>query len=220
MRSNFNLPKLHSLLHYVSSIKLFGTTDNYNTEYTERLHIDLAKDAYRATNHKDEYTQMTIWLERKEKILRHEKYIQWQLTNQYSQPKRLPPAIVHQRQLKIALHPTLNAVSIEKICSDYGATFFRHALARFLVQWNNPLLGRREIEEKSLDTYLPFQSLPVFHRIKFQVNEEGVISTADAIHAQPSRKDCRAHTIPGRFDTALVHVGSGRNLTGIAYFGT
>jgi len=33
-------------------IELFGTTDNYTTEYTERLHIDLAKDAYRATNMK------------------------------------------------------------------------------------------------------------------------------------------------------------------------
>jgi len=43
IRNDFNLPKLHSLAHYVDSIKLFGTTDNYNTEYTERLHIDLAK---------------------------------------------------------------------------------------------------------------------------------------------------------------------------------
>ncbi|KAF8894749.1 hypothetical protein BD779DRAFT_1609383 [Infundibulicybe gibba] len=71
IRTNMNFPKLHSFLHYVSMIKLFGTTNNYNTEYTERLHIDLAKDAYRATNHKNEYSQMTIWLERKEKILQH-----------------------------------------------------------------------------------------------------------------------------------------------------
>ncbi|KAF9778022.1 hypothetical protein BJ322DRAFT_1102226 [Thelephora terrestris] len=39
IREDFNLPKLHSLVHYVESIELFGTTDNYNTEYTERLHI-------------------------------------------------------------------------------------------------------------------------------------------------------------------------------------
>ncbi|EPQ50021.1 hypothetical protein GLOTRDRAFT_28547, partial [Gloeophyllum trabeum ATCC 11539] len=58
IRSDFNIPKLHSLLHYIASIKCFGTTDNYNTEYTERLHIDFTKDAYRATNHKDEYPQM------------------------------------------------------------------------------------------------------------------------------------------------------------------
>ncbi|KAJ7833407.1 hypothetical protein B0H13DRAFT_2370459 [Mycena leptocephala] len=78
-RSDFNLPKLYNCSHYPTYIKLFGTTDNYNTEYTERLHIDLAKDAYRSTNFKDEFPQMTLWLERKEKIFRHEKYIQWRL---------------------------------------------------------------------------------------------------------------------------------------------
>jgi len=67
-REHFNFPKLHSLLHYTASIRLFGTTDNYNTEQSERLHIDLTKDAYRATNCKDEYPQMTAWLERHEKI--------------------------------------------------------------------------------------------------------------------------------------------------------
>jgi hypothetical protein len=35
IRDNFNIPKLHSLLHYASSICLFGTTDNYNTEQSE-----------------------------------------------------------------------------------------------------------------------------------------------------------------------------------------
>ena len=47
---NFNLPKLHSLLHFSQSIRLFGATDNYNTEQFERLHIDFTKDAFRASN--------------------------------------------------------------------------------------------------------------------------------------------------------------------------
>jgi hypothetical protein len=50
VREHFKLPKLHSLNHYISAIRDFGTTDNTNTETTERLHIDMAKDAYRATN--------------------------------------------------------------------------------------------------------------------------------------------------------------------------
>ncbi|KAF8493757.1 hypothetical protein F5888DRAFT_1636505 [Russula emetica] len=60
-------------------ITLFGTTDNYNTEYTKQLHINFAKDAYRATNHRDEYPQMTLWLERHEKIQHHVKYLKWHL---------------------------------------------------------------------------------------------------------------------------------------------
>ncbi|KAJ7791142.1 hypothetical protein B0H14DRAFT_2275522, partial [Mycena olivaceomarginata] len=67
VRANLNLPKLHNCEHYPMYITLFGTTDNCNTEYTERLHIDLTKDAYRATNFKDKFPQMTLWLDRKEK---------------------------------------------------------------------------------------------------------------------------------------------------------
>ncbi|KAH8986016.1 hypothetical protein EDB92DRAFT_1949462 [Lactarius akahatsu] len=75
IRDHFNIPKVHSLIHYSSSIMLFGTTDNYNMEQTERLHIDFAKDAYRATNHKDKYQQMTTWLERHEKVQQHIAFI-------------------------------------------------------------------------------------------------------------------------------------------------
>ncbi|KAK7041206.1 hypothetical protein R3P38DRAFT_3309998 [Favolaschia claudopus] len=114
VRPDFNLPKLHNSSHTPSYIEYFGTTDNYNTEYTERLHIDLAKDAYRSTNFKDEFPQMTLWLERKEKIFRHEKYIQWRLAGCPSPPtlKPLPPGIVYERRLKMTKHPTQKAVKI------------------------------------------------------------------------------------------------------------
>jgi len=90
IRNGFNIPKIHSMQHYAESIRNYGTTDNYNTEYTERLHIDLAKDAYKSTNFKDEFTQMTLWLERKEKVFRHGAFIAWQLSGQ---PTPLPPII-------------------------------------------------------------------------------------------------------------------------------
>ena len=63
IRSHFRLPKLHSFDHYCQSMELVGTTDSYDTQYSERLHIDMTKDAYRATNRKDKLSQMTIWLE-------------------------------------------------------------------------------------------------------------------------------------------------------------
>ncbi|KAH8996049.1 hypothetical protein EDB92DRAFT_1770226, partial [Lactarius akahatsu] len=75
---HFNTPKLHLLMHYSPLIALFGTTDNYNTEQTEQLHIDFTKDAYHVTNHKDEYPQMTIWLERREKLQQHTVFIKFQ----------------------------------------------------------------------------------------------------------------------------------------------
>ena len=67
-RKHFNIPKFHSLLHYVDAIKEFGSTDNYNTEMFERLHIDFAKNGWRATNQRDELPQMIKWLSRQEKV--------------------------------------------------------------------------------------------------------------------------------------------------------
>jgi hypothetical protein len=129
VRDEFNLPKLHSCRHYAPYIKSFGTTDNYNTEYTERLHIDLAKEAYRSTNFKDEFPQMTLWLERKEKIYRHENYHQWRLDGCPSPPliEDIYPGIVFERQLKMTKHPTLKSVRMSRLVTDYGATLFRDA---------------------------------------------------------------------------------------------
>ena len=69
VRANFKFPKVHFTGHYQQFIELFGTTDNYSTEYTEHLHIDLAKDTYSATNFKDEYLQITAWFECHKKVL-------------------------------------------------------------------------------------------------------------------------------------------------------
>jgi hypothetical protein len=78
IHNDFHIPKLHFLDHYLMYIELYGTMDNCNTEYTECLHIDLAKDAWDATNGKDELPQMTLWLECHEKIFHHVKFINWQ----------------------------------------------------------------------------------------------------------------------------------------------
>ncbi|KJA12881.1 hypothetical protein HYPSUDRAFT_112002, partial [Hypholoma sublateritium FD-334 SS-4] len=75
IHAHFNIPKFHVIGHYRYFAEHLGTADNSNTEYTERLHIDMAKHAYAATNRKDELPQMTVWLDRREKILHHEKYI-------------------------------------------------------------------------------------------------------------------------------------------------
>lgn len=74
IREDLNIPKVHSLQHYVQSIRYFGTTDNYNTEMFERLHIDFAKDAWRATNHRNEFPQMIKWITRNEKMALYEMF--------------------------------------------------------------------------------------------------------------------------------------------------
>ncbi|KAJ7737437.1 hypothetical protein DFH07DRAFT_752997 [Mycena maculata] len=202
--------------HDNKSIFLFGTTDNYNTEYTERLHIDLAKDAYRSTNFKDEFPQMTLWLERKEKIFRHEKHIQWRLDGcpAPSVMAQLPPGIVYERQIKMTKHPTHKAVRLTRLITDYGAQIFRDALARFVAKFNNPHFTVRQIESESANIIFSFHALPVFHRIKFTTEDPYTAhgpsdSIVDSVHVQPRKLLKNGEDLPARFDTVLVNDGSG-----------
>ncbi|KAG1902029.1 uncharacterized protein F5891DRAFT_1144149 [Suillus fuscotomentosus] len=218
IRSNFNLPKLHSFRHYVHMIKMYGTTDNYNTEYTERLHIDLTKDAYRATNHKDEYSQMTLWLERREKMLWHDNFVKWRLVGDLASQERPPPDMDYRRAIKMTKHPTVRRVPLDHIVQDYGATFFTAALARYVVGRNQPGLSAAQLEREAAHIILPFDAVATFHRIKFHaIDAHGFQDssvTVDSVHSQPSRKDKRGHTIPARFDTVLVNEGDG-GITGV-----
>ena len=139
IREHLNIPKFHSLSHYVSSIHLFGTTDNYNTEQSERLHIDFAKDAYRATNHKDIFSQMTIWLQRREKIMMHAMFLNQRQRETPGQPQShcIPePPCVPTQTVKMILNPTKSA-TFDVLACDYGAIDFQDALADFLALLNN-----------------------------------------------------------------------------------
>lgn len=212
IRQHFNIPKLHSCQHYAGSIKLYGTTDNYNTQHTERLHIDLAKDAYRASNMKDEYPQMMTWLERKEKITRHEKHIIWRCTGFDMPPaagdNHTIPRVGYERQIRMTRRPSAYAVPLETIITDYGATYFRDAFARYVVQLINPSFTRAQIERHSLNVNIPFRTLPVYHKIKFCDGSTGDAPIVDSIHAYPART-CNQRSTPGRFDTSLVSDGTG-----------
>jgi hypothetical protein len=86
IRVDFNIPKLHAILHYVLSIRSRGTADGFNSEASERLHIDYAKVAYKKTSKKDYVKQMTKWLGRQEKIQRFTTYLEWAVPGYQPKP--------------------------------------------------------------------------------------------------------------------------------------
>jgi hypothetical protein len=77
IREEFNIPKLHSMHHYLMAVMSHGTLDGYNSESPERLHIDFAKAGYNASNKKDYIPQMTVWLKRREAVHRFTAYLAW-----------------------------------------------------------------------------------------------------------------------------------------------
>ncbi|KAJ7733721.1 hypothetical protein B0H14DRAFT_3117949 [Mycena olivaceomarginata] len=220
IRQNFNIPKLHNIGHYPMFIRLFGTLDNCNTEQTERLHIDFTKDAYRATNRKDEYLQITVWLERKEKVLQHEKYIRWLLAGcpVLTSENQIwcPPIFVQHRHLRMTKFPSVYGVKLDVLATRYGAEFFRDAFARFAVAFKNPTFSNRQVENAANDFIIPFQSVAVCHKIKFwnedPFGQESASDTLDMIHIKPAYTNNHGRTVGGRFDTALVNDGTGAHV--------
>ena len=77
IREHFNIPKIHAMVHYLAAIQSRGSLDGFNTESPERLHIDYAKEAYRASNKKDYVHQMTVWLGRQEAVARFRAYLDY-----------------------------------------------------------------------------------------------------------------------------------------------
>ncbi|KAI0635789.1 hypothetical protein C8Q77DRAFT_1052098 [Trametes polyzona] len=216
IRAHFRLPKLHSLDHYVLSITLFGTTDNYDTQYTERLHIDFAKEAYRSTNKKDEFPQMTLWLERREKILRHDAYVRWRCGATVSSPSGGNDI---RSRIRITRSPSVKSITLAAACGRYGADFLQDALARFVVRFRDPRLPTNDVEAASIAVRVrPNWRISTFHKIRFVLEDAqrlGVMEDlADVAHARPERRDRRGRHVPGRFDTVLVKE-QGDGMTGL-----
>ncbi|QRV73889.1 hypothetical protein RhiJN_01903 [Ceratobasidium sp. AG-Ba] len=65
------IPKIHMISHYMHLIRRLGTPDGYNTETSERLHIDFAKMGYRASNKVNATKQMALYIQRLEAIAMH-----------------------------------------------------------------------------------------------------------------------------------------------------
>ncbi|KAI0040188.1 hypothetical protein FA95DRAFT_1585098 [Auriscalpium vulgare] len=178
IRQGFNIPKLHNLAHYVQSIKLFGTTDNTNTEATERLHIDYAKDAYRATNHKDVYPQMTKWLVRREQILRHSKFVQWRVEHLPGQAVIAPAPAAPRARIHIARNPSDTSVTFAQLAHRHGTENFEYALACYILAVRNPGHSSIQIANLADGLKLPFRTVATYNNIKFWLADPQAIENA------------------------------------------
>ena len=207
IRQNFNIPKFHSLLHYTSSIHLFGTTDNYNTEQSERLHIDLAKNAFRATNRKDEYAQMTTWLECCEKVQQHSAPIDWRqnLLQNVQTWTLIGPLSVRTQFVKMPQTPSGKAVPFPDIFWNHNTPLFQDALGDFIASVNNPGLGVCALCTHGGNTLFTFRTVQVYHNMKFTgMNDAQKWEIVDTVYVQLEQKDKRGWIIPVRFDTVLI----------------
>ena len=57
---HFQFPKMHLLSHISESISQMGSPDNFSTDVSELLHVEMVKEAYRSTNRVN-FEQQMLW---------------------------------------------------------------------------------------------------------------------------------------------------------------
>lgn len=194
VRDNLNIPKFHALCHYISSIRLFGTTDNYNTELFERLHIDFAKHGYRASNKRDAFPQMVRWLERQEKIVAFDRYLEAVAPQQGPLNKKSKSSPTGTR-ISIAKHPDSTS-KLSVIEHTHKAPGFSLRLRQYL---NTFMPGNST--RRTPPIQLPFDRVGVFHQ--FTVHAPSIIDD-DELEEQTVKCTPAIKSNPSRFDPVVI----------------
>lgn len=66
--NKFNIPKIELMQHVKRLVELLGSALQFSSEQTERCHINLAKEPYKATNRKQYAGQMCRYQDRNERV--------------------------------------------------------------------------------------------------------------------------------------------------------
>ncbi|KAJ6465324.1 hypothetical protein C8R45DRAFT_799465, partial [Mycena sanguinolenta] len=228
-KDHFNIPKIHALDHYEPLIRLFGSADGFNTESPERLHIDYAKNAYRASNRKDYINQMTLWLTRQEAVARFSHYLEWAAANPHPstlansamaasrppvpvvEPESKLDSLIISRSYNVAkvLPRATRAVSGLNIISPGGhsASRFIPALSQFLRQSDSHFIPR------------DFDMFGTWKRIGFklpsipQVGSRHSTNIVRATAPVPASIGQRKAAEPAYLDFALVRTAESNQFT-------
>lgn len=217
---HFNISKLHNIKHYLDSIRELGSAAGFNTEATERLHIDLAKLGYRASNKKGYIKQMTVWLQRREAVQHFNLYLRWAVPGRKqrmvedtdgnledddeqddgSDDEDTPRA---QTTYRVAKTPSLLGVAVESIVGDFGAKDFLLHLVSFLRERRITCVNPLTISSRFSLYHRLYLSLPAVPEISLlSVIKDSVIATK-ADRGQLTTRGVKK-AAPGRFSIILV----------------
>jgi hypothetical protein len=236
IRDHFNIPKIHALIHYVPMIRSLGCADGYNTEASERFHIDYTKDTYRSTNRKAYMHQMTRWLSRREAAHQFDTYLQWCLQQEHPQsspaimPSNAAVGLASTSMLetspvanetpapwsyKIARNPHHQKVSFQQLLNDYGAQLFIPALHTYLKSRQDfSGIVPSELDVFDLYNHFDIPLAPISALSETSVPEDAKLSV-NKVRAVPlARGESLASNISrhAKFDTVLVKVNDSDTL--------
>ncbi|KAG1866944.1 hypothetical protein C8R48DRAFT_599934 [Suillus tomentosus] len=218
LRQHFNIPKVHSMRHYVQSIRALGSADGFNSESPERLHIDYAKDAYQASSKVDYIAQMTHWLELQEAVFRHGMFLNWVASKgglgesldsdllededeepTFADSDIIPSGLLASHGYHVAKSCPFLAVSVSRLQTDFGAIDFIPALQTFLTHH----FPHSSISASQYDRFDLFKSVSLRLPRRDHISDLKRLNRVRAHPAIPNR-DRRKPPSPAHFDVAFV----------------
>jgi hypothetical protein len=212
---------------------LYGTTDGFNTELPERLHIDFAKEAYRASNKRDYEEQMALWLQRQEAVFLRSSYLEWLSVQSQSAtiaghadhdhdidsgsdsemedlqfesraaPAKAPPVIGQCVLHVLANTPAHPRTSVQQLITAHGAVSFLPALKLFLHKH----MSKNRIVPGPQDRFDVFRQVVIVAPPDPRVGESPRrwrIRATPEVSPGPGRKPGS----PAKFDMALINNGA------------
>ncbi|KAH9913802.1 uncharacterized protein BXZ73DRAFT_55309 [Epithele typhae] len=231
IRKHFNIPKFHAALHYPLSIRRLGPADGFNTEASERLHIDCTKRGYNASNKRAYIKQMAVWLNRQEAIHRFQLFLDWAKeegrAKLASERTGEASGMVHGHAAAggdedadgdvmmsemdapdgmlppyvIAKKPPFPAVTIRDLVQRFGCVNFVQNLEAFL---KTVFLSRR----RPPTIFIASQTFPVYRRMSLYLPALRQVSSTpikDIVRASPRQPARPLHpATPAHFDTVLA----------------
>ncbi|THU94436.1 hypothetical protein K435DRAFT_668435 [Dendrothele bispora CBS 962.96] len=223
IREHFNISKLHNVSHYSESFRSHGTADGFNSESSERLHIDLAKLGYRASNKRNFKVQMTVWLGCQEAVHRHAQYLQW-VRPRHNTDKgeegddegeegsdgEIDDSENNQELVTYtyAKNPPYPEVTIQQIKTDFNCgEWFIWYLRKFLEAQSLPTDLLENPERIFIPAWKKFRlSLPMIA----EAETESTLDTVYATKAAPRSITLKGvkPPIPARTSTVIVRVGN------------
>jgi hypothetical protein len=142
---HFHIPKMHVIRHLEEHVRLKGTADNYSTETMEHLHIDMVKDAYRASNRREWKVQTARWLTRREKIRDFEAWMIW---CQSEKEKEMRAKNCKFRQI----NPDKQKLTLYEVNSNAKQILARKGLSNRMQAMSKRILQLRERKAKESRT--------------------------------------------------------------------
>ncbi|KAF8530855.1 hypothetical protein JB92DRAFT_2804267 [Gautieria morchelliformis] len=193
IRKHFRIPKIHMMEHYIALIRAKGTPDGFNTELSERLHIDFSKEGYRASNKKNYIEQMVSYLTRRDAIHKFTGFLVWThaIPDSESNSNEADPPIA-----KRAPWPKTPVRTLIKI---HGAVDFVPALQAYLNEYVPKCCVTASVYD-FVDVYKQITiELPSPQRLTDETQRDTIRATPG--HPNPGRKNPE----PDHFDCVLVH---------------